>query len=131
MVFDGWAFVLSIPWSLVTSETPSPVIDISNAKSGSIAWQPGYNEATNQYTLAGTSYDANGNLLNDSFHTYSGDSEGNTLGIGAINLTYDALDRVVEQNPSSGTYYQIVYTPMGTKLGVYKASTGGPPLRFL
>src|SRR5436309_12918393 len=26
-------------------------------KSGSITWQPGYNQSTNRYTLAGTSYD--------------------------------------------------------------------------
>src|SRR6266404_728133 len=28
-----------------------------------ISWMPGYNQANNHYTLAGTSYDANGNLL--------------------------------------------------------------------
>src|SRR5207302_6438880 len=36
-----------------------------------IAWQPGYNSSTNRYTLSGTSYDANGNLTNDSFRSYT------------------------------------------------------------
>ena len=31
-------------------------------KSGSITWKPGYNSANNHYTLAGTSYDSNGNV---------------------------------------------------------------------
>ena len=92
-------------------------------KSGSISWQPGYTATTNQYTLGGTSYDSNGNLTNDTFHAYTWDSEGNPLTIDSIGLTYDAFDRVVEQNPSSGTYYQIVFTPMGTKLGLFKGTT--------
>lgn len=40
--------------------------------------------------------------------------------ISSAGLTYDALDRVVEQN-KSGTYYQVVYTPMGSKFGIFKA----------
>jgi len=39
-------------------------------KSGSITWNPGYNGATNRYALGGTTYDSNGNLLTDTFHTY-------------------------------------------------------------
>jgi RHS repeat-associated protein len=95
-------------------------------KNGSITWLPGYNSATNRYTLAGTSYDSNGNLLNDSFHAYSWDSESHPVTIDTIGLTYDAFDRVVEQN-QSGTYYQMVYTPMGTKLGLFK----GPVIQQL
>ena len=34
-------------------------------KSGSLNWQPGYSATTNRYTLAGTSYDADGNLSRD------------------------------------------------------------------
>ena len=89
-------------------------------KSGSITWQPGYSASTNRYTLAGTSYDSNGNLLNDSFHSYTWDTDSNPATIDAIGLTYDAFDRAVEQN-QSGTYYQIVYTPTGAKLGIFKA----------
>jgi len=91
-------------------------------KSGSIAWQPGYSPSTNRYILAGTSYDANGNLLNDTFHTYTWDGDGRPLSIDSIGLTYDAFDRMVEQN-KSGTFYQIVYTPSGTKMGIFKGGT--------
>jgi len=73
--------------------------------------------------LANTSYDLNGNLLADTFHSYTWDSEGNPATIDSIGLTYDAFDRVVEQN-QSGTYYQIVYTPLGKKLGLFSAQSG-------
>jgi RHS repeat-associated protein len=105
------------PWSQTFTYDPFGNI----TKSGSITWQPGYTASTNRYTLAGTSYDSNGNLLNDSFHGYGWDSENKPVTIDSIGLTYDAFDRVVEQN-QSGTYYQIVYTPMGTKLGLFKAT---------
>jgi len=82
------------------------------------AWNPGYN-SNNQYSLTGTSYDSDGNLLNDSFHNYSWDSYGNPSTIDAITcgsngtcLTFDALNREVEQN-SAGTYTQIIYSPIG------------------
>ncbi len=89
-------------------------------KNGSISWIPGYNASTNRYTLAGTSYDLNGNLLADTFHSYTWDTEGNPATIDAIGLTYDAFARVVEQN-QSGAYYQVVYTPLGSKLGLFNA----------
>jgi YD repeat-containing protein len=44
----------------------------------------------------GTNYDPEGNLLNDTFHTYSWDADGNSVKIDSINATYDALDRMVE-----------------------------------
>ncbi|MGH9528889.1 MAG: hypothetical protein ACRD2S_03115 [Terriglobales bacterium] len=37
-------------------------------------------------------------------------------------MTYDALGRQVEQN-QSGTYFQIVYTPAGSKMAVMKGQT--------
>ncbi|HKW16867.1 MAG TPA: RHS repeat-associated core domain-containing protein [Terriglobales bacterium] len=91
-------------------------------KSGSISWQPGYNSATNRYTLAGTSYDANGNVLNDSAHTYTWDTRGRPLTIDTIGLTYDALDRMVEQN-ISGTLFQIAWAPSGSKLAIFSGQT--------
>ena len=72
-------------------------------KSGSIAWQPGFTPSTNRYALGGTSYDANGNLLNDSFHTYTWNASSRPVTIDTIGLTYDAFDRMVEQN-QSGTF---------------------------
>jgi choline dehydrogenase-like flavoprotein len=49
-------------------------------------------------------------------YTYAWDSDANTVGINLggsapINITYDAFDRAVEQN--SGTYKQILYSPVG------------------
>ena len=81
-----------------------------------IAWQPGYN-TNNQYTLGGTSYDSNGNLKADTFNTYAWDADGNTIGINLngsapIAITYDAFDRIVEEN-KSGTYTQVLYSPIG------------------
>jgi RHS repeat-associated protein len=102
------------------------------------AWNPGYN-LKNQYSLTGTSYDSDGNVLNDSFHNYSWNFYGNPATIDAITcgsngtcLTYDALDRMVEQN-KAGTYTQIVYSPVGkiatangqTAKNVYMPLPGG------
>ncbi len=90
------------------------------------SWLPTYTNGstnTNRYFLIPgftPTYDANGNLLTDSFHTYTWDAEGKMLSLDSTTLTYDALGRMVEQN-QSGTYYQIVYTPMGHKLAVMKA----------
>jgi RHS repeat-associated protein len=91
-----------------------------------IAWQPGYN-ANNQYTLAGTSYDGNGNLTADTFNTYAWDAYGNTVGINLggsapITITYDAFDRAVEVN-NSGTYKQILYSPIGKLALMSKQNT--------
>jgi len=93
-----------------------------------IAWNPGYNAANNRYTLTGTSYDANGNLLTDTFHTYTWDTEGHPVtidssacGTNGICATYDALGRIVEKNVA-GTYTQFLYSPVG-KLGLMNGQT--------
>ncbi len=78
-------------------------------KSGSITWAPGYNAANNHYSLAGTSYDSKGNLLKDTFFTYSWNvydhlssviagSTAANCGTTGTCLTYDGLDRAVEKN---------------------------------
>ncbi len=61
-------------------------------------------------------------MLTDSFHAYTWDAEGHVTAIDSIGLTYDAMGRQVEQN-QSGTYFQIVYSPMGSKLAVMKGQT--------
>jgi RHS repeat-associated protein len=91
------------------------------AKSGSISWMPGYNQANNQYLLSGTSYDAKGELLADTFHTYTWDVDGRPTTIDAISVTYDALGRMVEEN-KSGTYTQFVYA-VGQKLAIMNGQT--------
>src|ERR1700735_5441367 len=68
-------------------------------------------------------YDTNGNLTKDPQHQYGWDSEGRPVTIDtSITLTYDALDRMVEQN-NSGTYTQIVYDPLGEKFGLMNGQT--------
>jgi RHS repeat-associated protein len=95
-------------------------------KTGTVAWAPGYNPATNRYTLSGTSYDANGNLLTDTFNTYAWDSSNLPVSIGSRALTYDAFGREVEKS-SSGTYqWTAVYTPVGRA-----AFTTGQSLNYL
>lgn len=92
-------------------------------KSGNLTWNPGYNAANNRYTLAGTSYDNNGNLLNDSFHSYTWNefskmktltSPGSsaTCGTSGTCLTYDAFGRVVEKSVGS-VYTQVLYSQVG------------------
>jgi len=88
-----------------------------------INWMPGYNQANNHYQLGGTSYDANGNLTNDSFNVYTWNLDSHPISINTAPnqavcgtsgtcLTYDALGRMVEKN-ASGTYRQILYSPIG------------------
>jgi len=98
------------------------------SKSGSITFAASYlltNGTTNNREQSVSTciptYDANGNLTTDCTfipsYTYAWDSDGNNVGINLggsapISLTYDALDRVVEKN-ISGTYKQILYSPIG------------------
>jgi len=88
--------------------------------SGNGTFQPTYSSATNRFTsLPGftPTYDANGNLLSDSAHTYTWNVDGRPVSIDSVSITYDAMGRMVEQN-RSGTYTQIVYTPTGSKLAL-------------
>ena len=93
---------------------------------GAISFLPTYNSSTNQVSSMG-SYDANGNLTNDSTNFYTWDADGNpvtigTIGTPGIDLTFDALDRMVEQNYLPG-YYQLVYAPWGAKLARMSGQT--------
>jgi RHS repeat-associated protein len=79
-------------------------------KNGSSAWVPGYSASTNRYSLSGTSYDNNGELLTDPQNTYTWSVYGDLASVNGITLTYDALDRMVENG--SGTS-QFLYAPNG------------------
>ena len=81
-------------------------------KTGSSSWTPNYNEYGNQYDVGGgISYDANGDLLSDTFNTYSWDPNwGNLATVNGQALVFDSLGRMVE-NSSTGTEY--VYAPGG------------------
>src|SRR5438477_4904011 len=106
------------PWSQTFSYDPFGNI----TKNGSITWNPGYSPSTNRYTLGGTSYDATGNLLNDTFHTYTWNADGRPVTVDAITLTYDAFGRIVERN-NGGVYNQYVYDAAGNKLATMTGQT--------
>lgn len=95
------------------------------SKSGTVSFQPTYSYLTNHMTQVGSStptYDANGNATNDTAHTYNWDAASKPVTVDGVNLTYDALGRMVEQD-KSGTYNQIVYTPAGGKLAIMNGAT--------
>jgi RHS repeat-associated protein len=95
------------------------------SKSGTISFQPTYSYLTNRMTQIGSSYptyDANGNVLNDTIHAYAWDAAGRPVTIDTVGLTYDALGRMVEQN-RSGAYTEIVYGPHGGKLALMSGQT--------
>jgi len=91
------------------------------SKSGSpYSFQPTYSTATNRMTAIGSftpTYDNNGDVTNDSLHSYTWNADGRPLTTDSVNLTYDALDRMVEQN-RSGTYTQFAYSPTGFKMQI-------------
>jgi RHS repeat-associated protein len=85
-------------------------------KTGSSSWIPGYynsnGSTNNQYVGGGTSYDGNGNLTNDTFNTYTWDSDGNIATVKGTTNTYDAFDKVVE---TSAGPTQFLYLPGGAQ----------------
>ena len=69
------------------------------AKSGSSSWMPNYsNPSNNQYQPGwnGISYDANGNLKTDTFHTYQWDQFGHMVGNDGSTFTYEASGHIAE-----------------------------------
>src|SRR6185437_10089892 len=86
-------------------------------KAGNSQFQPAYNWQTNQMTGTGYSYDANGDVLSDGLHSYAWDVATRPTTIDTVTVTYDALERVVEEN-KSGSYTEIVYAPMGNRLAL-------------
>jgi RHS repeat-associated protein len=97
------------------------------SKSGSISWNPGYNQANNHYQN-GSTYDSNGNLLTDTFHTYTWNQDNKPSGVTdqGTTVTYDALGRMVE-NKTGSTYTQTLYSPIG-RVGL---TNGQTTARFL
>jgi len=87
-----------------------------------VAFNPGYNSANNQYASGfGATYDSNGNLTNDTFHTYtwnefsklkSADMNGTGCATSGECIVYDALGRQVEIDKGS-THTEIWYTQLG------------------
>ena len=86
------------------------------SKSGTVTFQPGFDQTKNWF-LPTTGFDNNGNLLRDATHTYNWDAENKLTAIDTVSLTFDALGRMVEQARGS-SYTQIVYSPAGSKLAL-------------
>jgi len=85
-------------------------------KSGTGAFASTYTSNNNRITTIASfapTYDANGNLLQDTYNTYTWDSDGNLVSTVGKTVTYDAFDRMVAF--SNGQ--TILYAP-----------SGGPPL---
>jgi RHS repeat-associated protein len=94
-------------------------------KTGTFSFQPTYSPTSNRMSsLPGytPTYDANGNMLADSLHSYAWDAEGRPVTTDTVSVTYDALGRMVEQN-LSGTYTEIAYAPTGNKLALMSGQT--------
>jgi RHS repeat-associated protein len=90
-------------------------------KTGSISWgcTSCYTASTNHYNGSLSpliQYDANGNLLNDSYATYTWNAFGRPATIVSssnnLTLTYDAFGRLVEKQNGS-TYNEILYGASG------------------
>jgi RHS repeat-associated protein len=94
-------------------------------KSGSQPFMPGYSQTNNRYQN-GATYDSNGNLLYDTFNSYTWNVynhpatlvTGNssvTCGTTGTCLTYDAFNRVVETN-LAGVFRPRYFGPIGKAL---------------
>lgn len=83
-------------------------------------WSPTYNLSNNQYTGSPFAYDADGQITNDSFSTYTWTATGKVATVTNITTsvvstyTYDAFDRLVEEASSNVTgHTQFVQSPLG------------------
>jgi len=109
------------------SFSSDPFGNTSKTATVGTAFQATYSPTTNRLTQVGSmvpTYDGNGNLTNDTTHSYTWDAEGKMVSAdgSAVTLTYDALGRMVEQ--ARGTNYtEILYGPSGSKLALMTAQT--------
>ena len=100
------------------------------SKTGSATWLPNYNNSQNQYVQGwnGVAYDpgGNGNLLNDSFNSYTWDVYGDMASANGVTATYDAFGRMVEvaNAASNPPVYQLVYSPAGGPVLAQTSSQG-------
>ena len=69
-----------------------------------------------------STYDSNGDVLNDALHSYAWDVETRPTTIDTVTVTYDALERMVEQS-KSGTNTEIVYDALGNKLALMNGTS--------
>jgi RHS repeat-associated protein len=124
-LYDDLARLASTDCGTVYSQTYAYDAFGNIRKSGNASFLPTYSPTTNRITsVAGftPTYDNDGNTLTDPVHTYSWDSAGKPVTIDSVNMTYDALGRVAEQN-RSGAFTQFVYGPHGAKLAIFSGQS--------
>jgi RHS repeat-associated protein len=106
-------------WLPTYATSPQP-----NNQYGSIPGLPGPSEpgVTGPYYDLNSNNQSNGNVIADGSHNYTWDADANPVTIDSTGLTFDALDRMVEQNANQ-SYTQLVYGPTGNKLGLMNGQT--------
>jgi RHS repeat-associated protein len=126
--YDDVVRLTSANCGTVWSQTFSydPFGNINKTGNPGMSFTPFYSSSTNRITsFPGgftATYDNNGNVTNDSNHTYTWDADGNSITIDGVGLTFDALDRMVEKN-ASGTFTEIVYAPTSDRLALMSGQT--------
>jgi lysozyme len=97
-------------------------------KTGTSSWMPGYDQTTNRYSsIPGCptfSYDNDGNLTKDCFHTYQWDANGHASAVDGINVIYDALGRAVEGQFPDGGKSEKLYDETGLNAVMLGQSMG-------
>ncbi|MBI3475373.1 MAG: RHS repeat-associated core domain-containing protein [Acidobacteria bacterium] len=102
-----------------------PFGNVTKSATVGTTFLPTYDLTTNRFnTMPGCtpSYDLDGNLLNDCSHIYTWQADGAVATVDTVQLNYDALGRLVEQQRGSN-YTEIVYTPGGAKLAMMNGAT--------
>jgi hypothetical protein len=90
------------------------------------SFQPTYSATTNHISTVGSAsvtYDSNGDVTNDSIHTYTWDAFGNAITIDGIGIIYDAFDRMVEQQRPGNNNSEIIYSPTGFKMQIMNGAS--------
>ena len=111
-------------WTQVFSYDQYDNLTKAGGTYGGQSWNPGYNAANNRYTLSGISYDANGNLLNDSIHSWTWNQDNRPLTVSggtSSSVVYDAFGRMAEHYFNS-TYTEPLLSPIGN-LGLMSTTT--------
>jgi RHS repeat-associated protein len=106
------------------------------SKSGSMSFLPTYNSATNRMTsIPGftPTYDANGNVLANSAHVYTWDSDGKFASVDGISCTFDAFGQMIEVGYPTEVVFllngsQVVYKGQLARSGEFILPGGGKAL---
>jgi RHS repeat-associated protein len=101
-----------------------------NASTGGFSFLTNYNTSANQINALGYTYDAAGNLINDSTFAYTYDAEGNMLNFGPSDgsgspatYQYNALNQRVRLD-QGGASAGFVFNPTGQRSTIWNMATG-------